>query len=225
MLASAGVAVLVEGAIVAWRANSATPLIVAGAVLAALGLFNWREFRIGRGEWWMAFSLLTEAKKLHDLSEREGIPEEARRELAEAAHTVAAISATGPTGPGGPGESVPWARRRSTRGYHRYIDGGRVIVGVSASPTSRYKCVITQPDGSALSAQPKRIDESFMAPVEATFPDDFLDAPKPPAHGRYRVDWYARSAIMIFNAPPQNEHVGHDEFELPPSAADALGLT
>ena len=225
VLAVVGVAVVVEGAIVAWRANAATPLLVVGAVLAALGLFNWTELRAKWRDW--SLSLLLAGEKIQEVVEREDLAPDVRKELSEAAATISAIGATGATGPtGATGSTV----RRSSRipagsqPYHKYVGDRQVVLGITGGPLSRYECVVTQPDGRAVAAQAKRLAPSYRSPLEAVFPDDFHDARRPQIDGTYGVDWYATSVAKFLGTATAPHNVGHDEFQLPPSAADALGL-
>lgn len=218
VLAAVGVLALLEGGIIAWRADAATTLLIVGAILAALGLFNWTELQARWRDW--SLSLLLASEKIHEVVEREALSADARAELTEVATTVGAIGATGPAMAG------PSAGPHSgKRPFHRYIADRHVVLGVSASAMNRYRCVVTQPDGTAVSAQVRPLGTSPMSLVEATFPHDFPEATQHPVDGRYGVDWYAKLAFSIGKLPPAWTHEAHDEFQLPPSPADTLGLS
>ena len=85
-----GIAVLVEGTIVAWGAESATPLLIIGSVLVALGLVDWVKLRAGYKEWWL--ELLRASERIAGAAERDDVPEDAKAELAEVAAEVEAAA-------------------------------------------------------------------------------------------------------------------------------------
>ena len=192
VLAAVGVLALFEGAIIAWRADAATPLLIVGAILAALGLFNWTELQARWRDW--SLSLLLASEKIQDVVERESLSADARAELTEVATTVGAIGATGPAGPAMAGSSA--GSRSGKRPFHRHIADRRVVLGISASAMSRYRCVVTQPDGTAVSAQSRFLGTSPISLVEVTFPDDFPEATSPPVDGSYGAQIGTRSSLF-----------------------------
>src|SRR5438105_10582282 len=50
LLATVGLGLVVLGAVVAWNAQSSTPLMIVGAVLAVLGLFKWKRIGLAYGD-------------------------------------------------------------------------------------------------------------------------------------------------------------------------------
>lgn len=228
ILAVVGVAAVVEGFIVAWRVDAATPLLVIGAILAGLGLFNWRELRASYRD--VSFALFREAGEIERVAEREDVPNDAREELSEAAANVAAVAAVTATGPTGPGPRQHVLRRThpavAARPFHHYLGReGPVVLNLLGSALERYRCVVTQPGGEAVAAQGRREGGQIFPPkpVQCTFPDDFADALNPPAEGEYTVDWYVTGSLLPAisgDVPPHQ--VARDTFRLPGTAADAL---
>jgi hypothetical protein len=207
-LAVAGFGGLTAGALIAWRANSATPLLVISGIFVALALVEWEELTLTRGE--LTAKLSRPSRRIERLVAREDIPVDAKLELAEAATEVAAVA----------DESRGFVGRRHAR---RAPLLGEVIVGHAIREDSVTLTLETQPLRASLGCTVRGPSASwtalvdtpasviggingFWATYKVTFPDDFTRTPFPLEDGSYVAVWtYGR------------ERVAEDEFRVPTS--------
>lgn len=223
LLALLGVVLVIEGAVVAWRTESATLLLIIGATLAALGLFDWEELRAGYGD--ASLSLRGAGKDLSDIADNPSVPVEIREELRDVAETVTAI------GEGQrPMRERFWRRTRTEsypRGpYHQYTDDGKVILGYPGGLASPLDCEVTTPSTVFRRVVPR----PGMGHVVTTFPDDFPEATAPPENGLYIVRWFINptgdpetwrtqplkmTGDDMFHYPPHPEEIGDMEMPSP----------
>jgi hypothetical protein len=203
---------LVLGMIIAWRANSATTLlIVAGLllILAALGL-DWEEIRGGYGGANLAFlrrGLRNVEGDLDRVASNEAVPDAVRQELAPVRDELEELrSKVEDLTP-----QRPRPRRAATREDFQNLD--RAMEGlmrtkathsfrgsdaveltllIVARATARYQCTVKTPTGEAFNAIARGTNWSSVAAstYSVLYPNEFVGS-EPFVAGRYEVEWRA----------------------------------
>jgi hypothetical protein len=198
LLAGLGIAGLVLGAILAWRARSATPLLIISGVLVALGLLDWTEFRVSHGDTSAAVTR-NAAARIEEVAEREDIPEPAREELRDLAEELTAASES-PTG------GVFTAD-------HHYLSDNQLVLSVQSRGIhiTAPRCEVELPDGRTLRSFGRGRTRPNLGLYWQTIYPRFFEGDDLTRPGRYRVTWYIRGT---------DEILAFDDFVLPYPDAD-----
>lgn len=208
LLACAGVALLVEGAIVAWGADAATSLIIAGSVLLVLGLFPWRQLKVEHpGSGTVATLMLAEADERLDVAlEHPDLPpavrenlEAAKAELEEAAAVQTSTIARVPI-------TYTASHRRREDAVDLYLHSTATHI------LHRVHCLIVDPNGQLHKALAQT--RSMWSRVTVVYPTDFEDAPAGLMPGSYRVTWMTRNMMRVAFTDPKHEVVATDRFTI-----------
>ncbi len=186
LLVAIGVGLCTLGAVNAYRSEATTSLVIAGAVLTALGLLRLREVTITAGGV-TAGAIIEATEHLDEIREREDVPEDVKEKIVD---TVAGLNEAA--------KAEELGRDAAPRATHRRIGQDRVALelladGPATSILLQYRCVVTDPSGLAASAAATR-PRGWFGPVRAVYPDDFPGA-ETLTPGRYRVDWEAESRL------------------------------
>ncbi len=191
---------LVLGAIVAWRAESSTTLLIVSAlllVLAALGL-DWEEIR-GTGAGW-SFELVRRrlrdaARRLERMEATEEISPPVRSEIGAIREELEEVEEiTPPARPRrdtGDFEAL-FRELNTTRARHSFKAGKvQLTFRTPSSRDARFECSVTTPSGATYRAVTRRriTLAQIGAPTYATtYPDDFQGS-EPLIPGRYDYVW------------------------------------
>jgi hypothetical protein len=183
IVSALGLAGVVAGAVIAWNAKAATPLLIVSGVLVALGLYDWTEITLRHGEW--SGTLKRVADRIGGVAARDDVPEEAREQLEAAAGELAGVT-------GAAGSAYGW--REALVGIVAKPSATLVQVQnellAEFAPTTVYavatptvQCHISTPSGGHFSS-----DVRLWGPFGVWFPRDFEHAPTLQA-GEYVASW------------------------------------
>jgi hypothetical protein len=216
LLGVAGLSTVAVGTLVAWKAESATPIIVIGGVLAILGFFDWSELGAEHGDWKVfarrtknALERATETESDAELRERveaiEGELElvetepDPRRRLSKAWQTSWDFVLP-------PAPPAPQAR------HHMRPGGVDLELDVRAT-WGDIICTIQSPDGIAWTKKffSPGIAQTAPRSFKVLFPEDF-DGAKLLA-GDYDVTWAQSGFLSMLNIEPLP--LARDKFTIP----------
>jgi cell division protein FtsB len=226
---------LVLGAVVAWRSQVATTLLIVSAllvVLAALGL-DWSKIRGTYGG--ASLELLRErVEEAADRAAQEDDPAELRAEM-EMLRAEVEVLATPPTAPrrptratphgGGTGVSLDATIRELFKTKASHAFRGRDTVDLSLRIGSAgdmgYICTVRTPTGEAFTATARGAGAAIIgAPTyRVTYPDEFSGS-EPFVPGGYTVEWRRQEVgggqpLLDLLAQLSLEPVATDSFSIP----------
>jgi hypothetical protein len=198
VLALVGLGGLAAGALIAWRAQSATPLLIISSVFVALALVDWEEFTLTRGDITLRFL----RRKLQEIAARDDVAPGAKRELLEVASEVADVALV-------ESRRRSKARLRSALGeivVGHIAEADRVVLslGTSEPPPEleNVRCTVVGPSSESWSttakiATRKGSGRDVWQEYIIIFPLDFADAPRGPiAKGEYEANWIVESETL-----------------------------
>jgi hypothetical protein len=231
LLALFGFGGFIVGIIVAWRAESATALLIVSAVLTVLAVFglDWSEIRGTYGGWTVQMFRYVEERIGKVAASDEASPA-IREDLESLRAEVEALrprKRSVPLQPWPPFGSEGWRDLFRTKATHAFRGTHAVQLTLRAPGITpqRYRCRVKTPTGATYDALTKQqiiAVTGFTTPYEIVYPDEFAGS-EPLTPGRYEVEWRVAPFIDVMDPAATIYAVGLNLTQVP-AATDSFTI-